>query len=71
MTFRIVCLWALVLLASACTPTRPDLGRLYEHLSDDPAQPPIILIHGLSGSTLVDAKTGKQFWPAISATWRR
>jgi pimeloyl-ACP methyl ester carboxylesterase len=36
---------------------------LYENSSDDPNQPPVIVLHGLAGSTLVDAKTGKQFWP--------
>jgi pimeloyl-ACP methyl ester carboxylesterase len=43
--------------------SRPDLVRLYENASDDPNQPPVIVTHGLSGSTLVDAKTGKEFWP--------
>jgi pimeloyl-ACP methyl ester carboxylesterase len=62
-------LWlALVLLASACSPTRPDLTRLYQNADDDPAQPPVIIIHGLAGSTLVDAKTGKQFWPGSLGT---
>jgi pimeloyl-ACP methyl ester carboxylesterase len=42
---------------------RPDLERLYADQVEDPDQPPVILIHGLMGSTLVDAKTGKQFWP--------
>jgi pimeloyl-ACP methyl ester carboxylesterase len=44
-------------------PTRPNLSLLYGSADDDPAQPPVIIIHGLTGSTLVDAKTGKQFWP--------
>jgi pimeloyl-ACP methyl ester carboxylesterase len=42
---------------------KPDLARLYASLVDDPAQPPVIVIHGLMGSTLKDARTGKQFWP--------
>ena len=42
---------------------KPDLERLYASLVDDPAQPPVVLVHGLMGSTLVDADTGKQFWP--------
>jgi pimeloyl-ACP methyl ester carboxylesterase len=57
-----------VLLASACAPTRPDLTRLYQNADDNPAQPPVIIIHGLTGSTLVDAKTGKQFWPGSLGT---
>lgn len=54
------------LLFSACSAvgsTKPDLARLYENAAQDPNQPPVILIHGLAGSTLVDAKTGEQFWP--------
>jgi pimeloyl-ACP methyl ester carboxylesterase len=55
-----------LLLLAGCSgigSTRPDLARLYENASEDPNQPPVILIHGLAGSTLVDAKTGKEFWP--------
>lgn len=54
------------LLLAACgvgTPERPDLARLYEADVHDPHQPPVILIHGLMGSTLVDRATGKEFWP--------
>lgn len=54
-------------LLAACA-SRPDLGRLYEKSSNNPEQPPVILIHGLAGSTLVDAKTGKQFWPGSLST---
>jgi pimeloyl-ACP methyl ester carboxylesterase len=54
-------------LTSACV-SRPDLARLYESAGDDPDQPPVIVIHGLAGSTLVDAKTGKQFWPGSLST---
>jgi pimeloyl-ACP methyl ester carboxylesterase len=60
----------LLLLAAAmlgCT-ARPDLVRLYESASDDPNPPPVIVIHGLIGSTLIDAKTGKQFWPGSLST---
>jgi pimeloyl-ACP methyl ester carboxylesterase len=60
-------LLALALLC-ACSPTHPDLTRLYGNAEDDPAQPPLIIIHGLAGSTLVDAKTGKQFWPGNLGT---
>jgi pimeloyl-ACP methyl ester carboxylesterase len=54
----------LLLLLAACSPTRPNLARLYTDITDDPDQPPVIVIHGLAGATLVDAKTHKQFWPA-------
>jgi pimeloyl-ACP methyl ester carboxylesterase len=53
---------SLLLLLAGCA-SRPDLVRLYENASDDPNQPPVIVLHGLAGSTLVDARTGKQFWP--------
>ena len=66
MFLRYIAALALACLLLAPTPAladKPDLERLYASLVDDPAQPPVILIHGLMGSTLVDARTGKQFWP--------
>ena len=53
-----------VLVLSSCssTPERPDLARLYEAQVDDVRQPPVVLIHGLMGSTLVD-KDGREYWP--------
>ena len=53
---------ALVLSACSSTPERPDLARLYESRVDDTRQPPVVLIHGLMGSTLVD-KDGREYWP--------
>ena len=60
---RIIGCWLLCALLGACSATRPDLVRLYENASDDPEQPPLIIIHGLGGSTLVDVTTGKEVWP--------
>lgn len=53
------------LLVAGCSslPDRPDLARLYAADSDNASQPPVILIHGLMGSTLVDKDSGAQFWP--------
>ena len=67
--FRVLAKTAVVLavLLSGCA-TRPDLGRLYEGLDHDPNQPPVIVIHGLAGSTLVEAKTGKEFFPGSLGT---
>src|SRR5687767_466555 len=66
MSFTIRCLAPLLaaLLLSACgsTPERPDLARLYESETRNPQQPPVILIHGLMGSTLVE-KGGREYWP--------
>jgi len=48
----------------ACTGmTKPDLKRLYARETQNAAQPPIIIIHGLMGSTLVDKTTGEEFYP--------
>jgi pimeloyl-ACP methyl ester carboxylesterase len=58
---RVLLLLCLALLAGCVA--HPDLVRLYENTRDDPQQPPVIILHGLAGSTLVDARTGKQFWP--------
>lgn len=62
--FRSLLLFCTLLLAAcAGTPERPDLARLYEADAQNPNQPPIVLIHGLMGSTLVEKDTGKEFWP--------
>lgn len=54
---------SLLLAGCAGAPVRPDLARLYEDEARNPAQPPVILIHGLMGSTLVERDTGKEYWP--------
>ena len=53
---------ALVLTACSSLPERPDLARLYEADASNPHQPPVIVIHGLMGSTLVE-RHGKEYWP--------
>lgn len=42
---------------------KPDLARLYEGASRNQSQPPVIIIHGLMGSTLIDEKTREEIWP--------
>jgi pimeloyl-ACP methyl ester carboxylesterase len=67
----LVLLLALCVLLTGCAtirPPKPNLARLYENNSADAEQPPVILIHGLMGSTLMDSKTGKQFWPGSLGT---
>jgi pimeloyl-ACP methyl ester carboxylesterase len=60
---RLALALVLVLLSSCgSAPARPDLARLYETQADNYHQPPVILIHGLMGSTLVD-KAGREYWP--------
>ncbi|MEO8003236.1 MAG: hypothetical protein ABI644_15310, partial [Arenimonas sp.] len=50
-------------LAACSTMTKPDLKRLYTREVQNSAQPPIIIIHGLMGSTLIDKTTGEEFYP--------
>ncbi|MCX7033173.1 MAG: hypothetical protein NT046_04265 [Arenimonas sp.] len=59
---------AALLLAACGAPTRPDLVRLYEAETQHLTQPPVILIHGLMGSTLVQKSTGEEFWPGSIGT---
>ena len=66
---RLLALLCLAATIAACGgPTRPDLVRLYEDASHNDAQPPVILIHGLMGSTLVERGSGKEFWPGSIST---
>ncbi|KFN43891.1 lipase/acyltransferase domain-containing protein [Arenimonas oryziterrae] len=58
-----LCLLVLFFAAPVLAMDKPDLARLYENSAHDPNQPPVILIHGLMGSTLVDATTRKEYWP--------
>jgi pimeloyl-ACP methyl ester carboxylesterase len=62
-TARLSALFCFALLLAACGPTRPDLVRLYEAETQHVSQPPVILIHGLMGSTLVERGGGQEFWP--------
>ena len=62
-TARLSALFCLALLLAACGPTRPDLVRLYEAEAQHAGQPPVVLIHGLMGSTLVERGSGDEFWP--------
>ncbi len=55
----------LVLVASACatSSTKPDLERLYRSwASREEGRRPVVVIHGLMGSQLVDAGTGDLVW---------
>lgn len=63
-----IVLASLVLAGCTSAGKRPDLARLYEAQALDPAQPPVILIHGLMGSTLVERDTGKEYWPGSLGT---
>jgi pimeloyl-ACP methyl ester carboxylesterase len=53
----------LSLVGCATLDPKPDLARLYAGASSNQQQPPIIIIHGLMGSTLVDRQSGEEVWP--------
>jgi len=48
-------------LQSCSLAVKPDLERLYRQ-SRDVDQPPVVLIHGLMGSRLKDAASGREVW---------
>ncbi len=55
----------LILIASACatSSTKPDLERLYRSwASREEGRRPVVVIHGLMGSRLVDAGNGNVVW---------
>lgn len=55
---------ALALLLGGCAGRQgPDLAVLYASASDNPRQPPVVVIPGLMGTTLVDARSGEERWP--------
>ncbi len=62
---------ALLVLLTACSqaPMRPDLERIYRSSAQSNADAtPVIVIPGLFGSKLRDARSGEEVWPG---TWRR
>lgn len=59
---------ALSVLLVACAGPRPDLGRLYAMQANPEGQPPLVLIHGMLGSRLIDQDSGRELWPG--STWK-
>lgn len=59
----LIFLVVLFLSPAAFADKRPDLARLYASVGQKADQPPVILIPGLMGSTLIDKSSGKEFWP--------
>lgn len=58
-----------ILLVACDAATHPDLARLYGMSTDmSAAPPPVIVIHGVFGARLRDAKTGAERWPG---QWQR
>lgn len=63
---RVAQAWLLMLVALglvACASMRPDLARLYAGSAGAAAQPPVIVIPGVLGSRLRDARSGELLWP--------
>jgi len=55
-------LFLLVLGLQSCSlAVKPDLERLYQQ-NREVKQPPVIIIHGLMGSRLEEADSGKEIW---------
>ena len=55
-----------LLMLSACSSLssdKPNLEKLYAIQKGNPAQPPVILIHGITGSRLRDKSTNVEIWP--------
>jgi len=55
-----------LLLSGCATAPRPDLGRLYRSwASREQGRRPVVVIHGLMGSRLVDRRTGQVVWGGV------
>lgn len=52
-----------LLLVGCATPRGPNLAVLYAQAASAPAPPPVIVIPGLMGTSLVDARSGVELWP--------
>lgn len=52
-----------LLLAGCAGRAGPDLTALYARAASQPNPPPVIVIPGLMGSTLVDRRSGEELWP--------
>jgi len=48
---------------SGCAVHKPDLTRLYAHVTGEPKAEPLIVIPGVMGSRLTNAQTGREIWP--------
>jgi len=63
--FQVLIYFSLLTLfaCSSLRSERPNLEKLYAIQKGNPAQPPVILIHGISGSRLKDKTTQQEIWP--------
>ena len=50
-------------LLTGCASTKPDLHALYGNQANATQQPPLVLMHGMFGSELVDSRDGDPIWP--------
>lgn len=54
---------ALALVLVGCSREQPDLEHLYAMSMPNPAQPPVVLVHGIMGSRLQNQKNRQEVWP--------
>lgn len=57
----LVIVMAMVL--AGCRREQPDLEHLYAMSAPNPAQPPVVLVHGIMGSRLRDRRGQGEVWP--------
>lgn len=60
---RLLLIFLSLSLSACVTNGKPDLKRLYAREVQNTSQPPIVIIHGLMGSRLLDKTSGKEFYP--------
>ena len=61
-----IAVYFILLMLGACSSLnsdKPNLEKLYSIQKGNPAQPPVILIHGITGSRLRDKSTNVEIWP--------
>ncbi len=68
-SFPLTLLLLILVSANACLlkPGKPDLGRIFPppRKTNQTGKPPIIIIPGITGSELVNQKTGEIVWPEL------
>ncbi len=67
-TLRLALLFLLLVSAACASTSKPDLGRLYRRwASREEGRRPVVVIHGLMGSRLVDSESGDVVWGDMRA----
>ncbi|HAI58502.1 MAG TPA: hypothetical protein DCM32_01295 [Xanthomonadaceae bacterium] len=61
--FAVLLAAAAMLLGGCAAREGPDLAAVYARATENQRQPPVVVIPGLMGTTLVDARSGEEYWP--------